>query len=46
MKEPTEHITTTEARGGSKRRMNRHALVIGIALVVVIFAVIFFIGAS
>jgi hypothetical protein len=45
MKEPVEHVTTTEARGGSNRKMNRHALVIGIALIVVIFAIIFVIGA-
>jgi hypothetical protein len=45
MKEPTEHVTTTEARGASSRIMNRHALVIGTVLIIVIFAIIFFIGA-
>ncbi len=42
--EPTEHITTTEARGGATRHMTRHVLVIGTALVVVIFAIIFWVG--
>jgi hypothetical protein len=46
MKEPTEHVTTTEARGAANRPMTRHVLVIGTALVVVIFAVLFFIGAT
>jgi hypothetical protein len=45
MKEPVEHVTTTEARGASNRKMNRHALVFGIAIIVVIFAIIFLIGA-
>ncbi|HUG46495.1 MAG TPA: hypothetical protein VMK31_08325 [Sphingomicrobium sp.] len=46
MKEPTEHVTTTEARGGTTRHMARHALIIGTGLTVLIFAIIFFIGAS
>lgn len=44
--EPTEHVTTTEARGGSTRHMTRYVLFIGMGLVVVIFAIIFFLGAS
>lgn len=44
--EHTEHVTTTEARAGATRHMARHVLVIGTALVVVIFAIIFFIGSS
>jgi hypothetical protein len=44
--EHTEHVTTTKARAGSSRPMTSHVLVIGTALVVVIFAIIFFIGSS
>ena len=42
--EPTEHVTTTEARGGSTPHMTRYVLGVGLALVVVIFAVIFWAG--
>lgn len=42
--EPTEHVTTTEARGGSTPHISRHVLIIGTALVVVIFAIIFWVG--
>ena len=38
MKEPTEHVTTTEARGASSRHMTRYVLGIGLAAIVVIFA--------
>jgi len=42
--EPTEHVTTTEARGGATPHMTRWVLVFGTALVVVIFAIIFAVG--
>ncbi len=42
--EPTEHLTTTEARGGATPHMGRVVLGVGLALVVVIFAIIFLIG--
>lgn len=42
--EPTEHITTTEARGGVPRPMARHALVIGTGILIAIFLAIFLIG--
>ena len=42
--EPTEHVTTTEARGASTPHMTRYVLGIGLVLVVLIFAVIFFVG--
>ena len=40
MADPVEHVTTTEARAGSSTDVNRYPLYIGMALVVVIFAVI------
>lgn len=40
------HETTTEARGGSTPHMTRYVLMFGTALVAVIFAIIFFIGAQ
>ncbi len=40
MKEPTEHVTTTEARSGSTPHMTRYVLVFGTGLVVVIFALL------
>ncbi len=40
MADPVEHVTTTEARAGSSTDVNRYPLYIGLALVVVIFAVI------
>ena len=40
MPDPVEHVTTTEARAGSSTDVNRYPLYIGLALVVVIFAVI------
>ena len=42
--EPAEHLTTTEARGATTPHMTRYVLGIGLALVVVIFAIIFLIG--
>ena len=44
--EHTEHTTTTEARGGSTPHMTRYVLLIGTGLVIVIFAIIFFIGSA
>jgi hypothetical protein len=43
-KEPTEHLTTTEARQGSTPHMTRVVLGAGLALVIAIFALIFWAG--
>ena len=40
--ERPEHVTTTEARAGSTPHMTRYVLSIGVVLVVVLFAIIFF----
>ncbi|QIK96577.1 hypothetical protein G7076_09125 [Sphingomonas sp. HDW15A] len=40
MAEPTEHVTTTEARAGSTPHVTRYVLIVGLLLVVAIFAVI------
>ena len=40
MADPVEHVTTTEARAGSSTKVNRYPLYIGLALVIVIFAVL------
>jgi hypothetical protein len=42
--EPQEHVTTTEARGGATPHMTRYVLVIGTALVIVLFALLFTLG--
>jgi hypothetical protein len=42
--EPVEHVTTTEAREGATPHVTRYVLGWGLALVVVIFALIFLIG--
>ncbi len=42
--EPQEHLTTTEARGGATPHMTRYVLVIGTALVIVIFLLLFTLG--
>jgi hypothetical protein len=42
--EPQEHVTTTEARGGATPHMTRYVLVIGTALVVVLFVLLFTLG--
>ncbi len=39
--EPSEHLTTTEAREGATPHMTRYVLGWGLALVVVIFAILF-----
>ncbi len=44
MTEPQEHVTTTEARGGSTPHMTRYVLVIGTGLVIVLFAIILFVA--
>ena len=40
MAEPTEHVTTTEARAGTRNPVNRVVLSVSLVLIVVIFAVI------
>jgi hypothetical protein len=40
MAEPSEHVTTTEARAGATPHMTRYVLGIGLLLVLVIFALI------
>lgn len=42
--EPSVVETTTEARAGSTPGVTRNVLVIGLLLVIVIFAVIFLVG--
>jgi hypothetical protein len=42
--EPTQHVPTTEARAGATPQMTRVVLGVGLALVIVIFAIIFLIG--
>jgi hypothetical protein len=39
-----EHVTTTEARAGSTPHMTRYVLSIGLLLVIVLFAIILFVG--
>jgi hypothetical protein len=46
MAEPTEHVTTTEARAADRNPVNRIALFSGLALVIVIFAVILLIASG
>ena len=40
--EPREHLTTTEARGGSTPHMTRYVLGFGLLLVIVAFALILY----
>ncbi|MES2902747.1 MAG: hypothetical protein V4696_01035 [Pseudomonadota bacterium] len=40
MADPTEHVTTTEARAGNRNPVNRVVLVVSLALIIAIFAVI------
>ena len=42
--EPSVVETTTEARAGSTPGMTRNVLVVGLVLVIIIFAVIFLVG--
>ena len=39
-----EHVTTTEARAGATPHMTRYVLSIGLLLVIVLFAIILFVG--
>jgi hypothetical protein len=41
--EPTEHLTTTEARSGATPHVTRNVLGWGLALVVAIFVILFLI---
>ena len=43
VKEPREHLTTTEAREGVTPHVTRYVLGWGLGLVIVIFVVLFFI---
>ena len=45
MADPVEHVTTTEARAGSTPHMTRYVLGVGLALVIVTFAVILLVAA-
>jgi len=40
-----EHVTTTEARAGVTPHVTRYVLIVGLLLVIVLFAIIFMIGA-
>ena len=40
MAEPIEHVSTTEARAGSTPHVTRYVLIVGLLLVIGIFAVI------
>ena len=42
--EPEQHISTTEARGGSPSKVNRIVLVASLVLIVVALTVIFLVG--
>jgi hypothetical protein len=44
MADEQEHVTTTEARAGATPHMTRYVLVVGLALVIVIFAIILFVA--
>ena len=45
MADDQEHVTTTEARAGATPHMTRYVLVFGLALVIVMFAIILFVAA-
>ena len=40
MADPTEHVTTTEARAGTRNPVNKVVLIASMTMIVVIFAVI------
>ena len=42
--ETPEHLTTTEARAGTRNPINRVVLIVSLVLIVVIFAVILFVA--
>ena len=44
--DPSIVETTTEARAGSTPGMTRNVLIVGLLLVIIIFAVIFLVGVS
>ena len=44
MADEEQHVTTTEARAGATPHMTRYVLVIGTALVIVLFAIILFVA--
>jgi len=44
--ERPEQVTTTEARAGYTPHMTRYVLGIGLALVIVLFAIIYFVAAA
>jgi hypothetical protein len=44
MADEQEHVTTTEARAGATPHMTRYVLVVGLALVILIFAIILFVA--
>ncbi len=44
MNDPEEHVTTTEARGGTGPGVMRYVLGGGLVLVIVIFAIILFVA--
>jgi len=41
---PVTHVSTTEARGGSRTRMTRTILMISLPLVVILFAILLGVG--
>ena len=44
MADEQEHVTTTEARAGATPHMTRYVLVVGLVLVIVLFAIILFVA--
>ena len=44
MADEQEHVTTTEARAGATPHMTRYVLVVGLALVILLFAIILFVA--
>ena len=44
MADNQEHVTTTEARAGATPHMTRYVLVVGLALVILLFAIILFVA--
>jgi heme/copper-type cytochrome/quinol oxidase subunit 4 len=42
--EPTEHVTTTEARGASTPHVTRYVLGFGLAIIIVVFGLLFLLG--
>jgi hypothetical protein len=44
MEDGEQHISTTEARGGTTPHVTRYVLGIGLALVIILFAIILFVA--